>query len=157
MTGCMAAAAQFLGNFSGGQIQLRGQTVQNAALSHAGVSGKGHQFSGNGLPQLIHALTGFRTGADDSKTCMFIDADQIHCRIQIAFIDTEHYRHILVTGNGRYPVNQVRFRYRIYIGSKHNQRVNIGYRRPDKFILPGQDLFYHTLSPFHGDFHQISG
>ena len=157
MAGGMAATAQLLGDLAGSQLQLRAQPIENAALAHTGVAGKGHQLAPDQLPQFLHAFAGFGTGADDRKACMAIDPNQIHRRIQVALVHAQNHRNLLVTGDGSHPVDEEGLRHRIDIGGKNHQRIHIGHRRPDEAVFPGQDLLHHALSLLHGDFHHIAG
>ena len=157
MTGGVPSPTQLLGNLSGSQMQLWGKPVQDAAFPHAGIAGEGGELAPQKGAELLHALAGFRTGADHGKSGVLIDPLQIQRRVKVAFVDAQVHRHILLPGDGRHPVNEERFCDGIHIGGKHHQRIHIGHRRTDKAVPSGEDFLHHALVLFPGNGYQISG
>ena len=88
---------------------------------------------------------------------MFVNPNQIHSRIQIAFVHAQIDRNLLVTGDGRHPVDEKGLRHRVDIGREDGQGIHIGHGGPDKAAAAGQHGFHHSLAVFHGDFHQVPG
>ena len=88
---------------------------------------------------------------------MVINAQKICRRVQIAFIYADIDRHFLLACDCRHSVNEKGFRHRIDIGRKHNQCINVGYRRADKAIFSGENFLHHPLPLLQSDFHHIAG
>ena len=115
------------------------------------------ELSGQQSAQFFNALPCFSAGADHRESGVAVNPDQMLSRIQIALVHAQIHRNLLIARNGRHPVNEVRLRDGIDVGCKHHQCVNIGNRRADEVVFPGQDGFHHALSFFHSNFHHVSG
>ena len=157
MPGGVPPPAELFGHLAGGKPQLRRQTVENAALAHAGISGEGHQLALNQRPKFLHTAAGFGAGADNGETGVAVDAHQIHRRVKVALVNAQVNRHLLISRNGRHPVNEKRLRHRIDVGREYHQRVNVGDGGADEAVPPGQHLFHHALPPLHGNVHHVTG
>ena len=155
--GGVPPAAELFGNLAGRKLQLRRQTVENAALAHAGISGEGHQLAFDQCPQRLHTAAGLGAGADDGETSVPVDTHQVHRRVKVALVDAQVNRHLLISRNGRHPVNEKRLRHRVDVGREYHQRVNVGDGGADEAVPPGQHLFHHALPPLHGDVHHVAG
>ena len=153
----MAATTQLFGNLTGGKAQSGAKLIEHTALTHTGISGEGGELTLQQLPQFRYALSGLRTGGNHRKSCIAIDAGQVQSRIQIAFVDTQDHFHALVAGNCRHPIDKEGFCDRVYIGSKHHQRIHISHRRAHKAIAPGEYFFHHALALLHSDLHHVAG
>lgn len=101
---------------------------------------KARQFSMEQFPHRLHPQPGFGAGAQYGDPRLPVDLIELVCRIQIT-LGKQHQRfHALCRRNGSHPVNQEGLCYRIDTAAHHHQHIHIGYRRPDKAVLPGQDL-----------------
>ena len=156
VAGCMTAPPQPFRNLSGENVQIRGQAVQNAAFSDAGVPGKGHSLSGNQRFQLLHTSAGHCAGGNHVIPGMGIDLGQAALRLQVTFIHTDDHRNILIACDGSHTVDQKRLRHRNGLGHQQNQIIQIGNCRPDKTIGPRQNLLDHSLPAFHGNGNPIT-
>ena len=85
----MPAAAQFVGNLAGLQMEPRLQRVEDTGFPNSGIPREGRHLSGNPSGQFCDSHPGFSAHPQRWKARLLIGFVERLRRVQIVFVDTD--------------------------------------------------------------------
>ena len=140
MPGSVPAAAELAAYLPRGDGKGRGEGVQDAAFSHAGIAREAAYLPSQGLPQRRDAVAGCGAHPPDGIARPGVDRREPVPRGEVAFVNNEGRGAAVFLAADRDSVREVRLRHGNGLRYDHHEKIDVCDRRAGKGVFSGQDL-----------------